>query len=116
LKGNLKNITKGLKFVTDYMQTIKTKADELAALGKHLDHEDLIEKVLEGLDSSYHSVIDATNSKDTPITFDELHEKLIHKELSLHTISPFLLLLTSAHLANTRPTHKLQLFAHRGQL
>ncbi|KZV23095.1 hypothetical protein F511_06619 [Dorcoceras hygrometricum] len=59
------------------MQAMKTKADELSALGKPLDHEDLIEKVLEGLDNTYQSVIDAINNRDTPITFDELHEKLI---------------------------------------
>ena len=47
IKDNLKNISKGSQSVTDYMQAIKTKADEFAILGKPLDHEDLIEKVLE---------------------------------------------------------------------
>ncbi|KAH1083332.1 hypothetical protein J1N35_023093 [Gossypium stocksii] len=93
--------SKGSKCVTDCMQTIKTKADELAPLGKPLDHEVLIKKVLEGLDDRYQSIIDVVNSRDTPITFNELHEKLIHKELSLHTISLSLPLPASAHLANT---------------
>ena len=35
--------------ISDYMQAIKTQVDELAALGKLLDYEDLIEKILEGL-------------------------------------------------------------------
>ena len=66
------------------MQAIKTCADELAALGKPLDHEDLIEKILESLDDDYHPSIDIVNSRDTLISFDELHEKLINKqELSL---------------------------------
>ena len=64
------------------MQAIKTWAEELAALGKPLDHEDLIEKILEGLDDDYQPIIDAVNGRDTPISFDELHEKLINKELS----------------------------------
>ncbi|GMI63710.1 hypothetical protein like AT1G34070 [Hibiscus trionum] len=102
LKENLKNITKGPQSITDYIQAIKIKADELASLGKPLDHEDLIEKVLEGLDDTYQSVIDAVNSRDTPITFDELHEKLIHKELSLRHISPSLTLPASTHISNTR--------------
>ena len=107
LKENLKSISKGSQSVTDYMQAIKTKADELATLGKPLDHEDLIEKVLDGLEDTYQSVIDAVNSRDTPITFDELHEKLIHKELSLRNISPSPALPASAHLTNTRsnPRH-----------
>ena len=35
--------------ISDYMQAIKTRADELATLGIPLGHEDLIEKILEGL-------------------------------------------------------------------
>ncbi|GMI87231.1 hypothetical protein HRI_002392400 [Hibiscus trionum] len=92
------------------MQAIKTKVDELAALGKPLDHKELIEKVLEGLGDTYQFVIDAVNSRETPITFDEFHEKLIHKELSMHNISPSLTLPTSAHLANTRSNPRTQTF------
>ncbi|GMI90814.1 hypothetical protein HRI_002750700 [Hibiscus trionum] len=68
------------------MQAIKTKADELVTLGKPLDAEDLIEKVLDGLDDSYQPVIDVVNNQETLITFDELHEKLINRELSLNTV------------------------------
>ncbi|KAL6342026.1 hypothetical protein AAG906_038272 [Vitis piasezkii] len=86
------------------MQSIKTRADELAALGKPLDHEDLIEKVLEGLDENYQSIIDAVNGRDSTISFDELHEKLINKELSLRNkISPSPLP-ASAHATNVRST------------
>ena len=66
-----------------WLYVIKTRADELVALGKPLDYEDLIEKILEGLDDDYQPIVDAVNSRDTPISFDELHEKLINKELSL---------------------------------
>ncbi|KZV58545.1 hypothetical protein F511_12372 [Dorcoceras hygrometricum] len=96
------------------MQAIKTKADDLAALGKPLDHENLIDKVLEGLDNIYQSVIDAFNNRDTPITFDELHEKLIHKELSLRHNSPSLALPTSAHLAHTRSNPRSSTFRPSG--
>ncbi|RVW60364.1 Retrovirus-related Pol polyprotein from transposon RE1 [Vitis vinifera] len=104
LKDHLKNITKGSQSITDYMQSIKTRADELAALGKPLDQEDLIEKVLEGLDENYQSIIDAVNGRDSTISFDELHEKLINKELSLRNkISPSPLP-ASAHATNVRST------------
>ncbi|RVW74761.1 Retrovirus-related Pol polyprotein from transposon RE2 [Vitis vinifera] len=86
------------------MQSIKTRADELVALGKPLDQEDLIEKVLEGLDENYQSIIDAVNGRDSTISFDELHEKLINKELSLRNkISPSPLP-ASAHATNVRFT------------
>ena len=48
-----------------------------------MDHEDLLEKILDGLRSEYQYVIDAVNGRDTPISFDELHEKLINKEITL---------------------------------
>ena len=82
IKDNLKNISKGSQSVTDYMQAIKTKANELAILGKPLDHEDLIEKVLDGLDDTFQSVIDAVNNCDIVITFEELHESSSTKSYS----------------------------------
>ncbi|KAI4347792.1 hypothetical protein L6164_008574 [Bauhinia variegata] len=78
-------------------------ANELATLNKPLDHEDLIEKIHDGLDDDYQPIVDAINGRDTPISFDELHEKLINKELSLWPLStaafphP-----TSANPTNTR--------------
>lgn len=62
---------------------IKTRADELATLAKPMDHEVLIKKILDGLDDDYKSIIDVVNGHDATIQFDELHEKLINKTLSL---------------------------------
>ena len=42
LKDQLKNITQASQSITNYMQSIKTKADELATLGKSSNHEDLM--------------------------------------------------------------------------
>ena len=53
-------------------------------LEKPMEHEDLLEKILDGLGSEYQFVIDAVNGRDTPISLDELHDKLIHKEITLH--------------------------------
>ncbi|RVW57083.1 Retrovirus-related Pol polyprotein from transposon RE2 [Vitis vinifera] len=61
---------------------------------------DLIDQVLEGLSDEYKSVIDAINARDTLISFDELHEKLLNKEASLETAQPSPLSL----LATTNPT------------
>ena len=85
------------------MQFIKSRAYKLAVLGKSLDDEDLIEKVLDSLDDDYKSIVDIINGRDTLISFDELHEKLINKELSLKlsqsSSSP---LPATANLTNTR--------------
>ena len=53
---------------------------------QHLDHEDLIEKTIDGLDDDYKTILDIINGHNTPISFDELHEKLIMKELSFSQV------------------------------
>ena len=53
------------------------------SLGKPIDYEDLLEKILDGLGSEYQFVIDVVNGRDTLISFDELDEKLINKEITL---------------------------------
>ncbi|RVW36896.1 Retrovirus-related Pol polyprotein from transposon RE1 [Vitis vinifera] len=83
LKEQLKRCTKGSKSISEYMQEIKTRVDELALLGKPVDDEDLIDRVLEGLSDEYKSVIDVINALDTSISFAEFHEKLLNKEASL---------------------------------
>ncbi|KAI4345931.1 hypothetical protein L6164_013016 [Bauhinia variegata] len=83
VKEKIKNLTKGSQTISEYMQAIKACSDQLTSLGKPLDPEDLVNYVLHGLDRSYQPVIDAVNARDTPIKFEELHEKLINKELSL---------------------------------
>lgn len=67
------------------MQKIKRIVDELILLGETINHEDVTDRVLEGLNSSYQSVIDSVQARDTPISFEELHEKLINKELLIQT-------------------------------
>lgn len=51
-----------------------------------MDHEDLIENILEGLDDDYRSIIDIVEGRETTISFDELHEKLNNRELSLNCV------------------------------
>ena len=53
------------------------------SLGKPMDDEDLLEKILDGLGSEYQYVINVVNGRYTPISFDELQDKLINKEITL---------------------------------
>ena len=65
------------------MQFIKCRADQFAAFGKPLDHEDLIDKILDGLDDDYKTIADIVQNRETLILFDKLYEKLINWELAL---------------------------------
>ena len=104
IKDHLTSITKTTQSISDYMQAIKTCTDRLASMGKPMDHEDIIDKVLQGLEyDTYKPVIDAVNARDTSISFEELHEKLITRELATKTISqPTPLPVSYTHL--TLPT------------
>lgn len=102
LKDQFNRISKGSRNITEYMQAIKACADQLAILGKSIDQEDLIDRVLSGLDPSYNSIVESVNGRDTPISFEELHEKLINKELFLQQAQPISEFPATAFVANTR--------------
>ena len=68
------------------MQTIKTRADDLALLGASLDEEEITDKILDGLGDDYKELVRAVQARDTSITFEELHEKLLNFEASLQSI------------------------------
>ena len=67
------------------MRGILVKADQLALLGAFLEHEDLLDYIIEGLSDDYKAIIDMVNGRDIPITLEELHEKLLIGENSLAT-------------------------------
>ncbi|XP_019056880.1 PREDICTED: uncharacterized protein LOC109116241 [Tarenaya hassleriana] len=86
LKDQMRRHTKGTKTVNDYMNFFKIKADELALLGKPMDHEDLIDLILAGLGDEYKTIKDVVHARDTPISFVELHEKLLSLDVDLAAI------------------------------
>lgn len=83
LKTQLKNYTKGSKTINDYLQGITTRLDQLAILGKPMDHEDAIELILEGLPEEYKMVVDQIEGKDTPLSLTEVHERLLNHETKI---------------------------------
>ena len=71
-----------------------------------MDPEDLTDIVLDGLNDDYKAIIEAIHGRDTPISFAELHEKLINRELAITAAtssSPQLPI--TANVAQQRPTN-----------
>ena len=104
LRLQLKHQTKGDKTIDDYMQSLTTRFDQLALLGKPLEHEEQIEFIFQGLPEDYKSVVDQVEGRETPPSITEVHEKLINKEakllatsLSTSTVAP-----VSANVATSR--------------
>ncbi|KAJ8647691.1 hypothetical protein MRB53_000714 [Persea americana] len=108
LKEKLKTMPKGTQSVSEFLQQVKGCADLLASLGKKQDPEDIIDVVLKGLDSSFQSVIDGVHARDTTIKFEELHEKLINKELQNKLAAPPSTAPASAMTMHTKPNKNKQ--------
>lgn len=85
LKHQLKNWKKEAKTIHDYFQGLTTRFDQIALLGKPLDHEDQIVFVLEGLPEEYRPIIDQIEGRDTPPSLTEVHERLLNHEVKLQT-------------------------------
>ncbi|KAL6321984.1 hypothetical protein AAG906_035903 [Vitis piasezkii] len=83
VKNLLKNPSKGTMTVTDFLHYVKARTDELAILGALMEEEDLTEKILDGLGDEYKELVRPDQARDTSISFDELHEKLLSFESSL---------------------------------
>ena len=110
LKDKLKNLKKGNQSITDFMQQVKGCSDILASLGKPQDPEDIIDYVLRGLDSTFQAVVDAVQNRESMISFAELHEKLINKELQLKNegaSSPLAVPVTAMMMqSKSKPKHR----------
>ncbi|XP_010445186.1 PREDICTED: uncharacterized protein LOC104727812 [Camelina sativa] len=105
LRLQLKQASKGEKTIDEDMQTLTTRFDQLALLGKPLALEDQLEVILGGLPEDYKAVVDQVEGRDTPPSIVKVHEKLINKEVKLLSLSlsttstgP-----TSAYAATYRP-------------
>ena len=87
------------------MRGLTSRFDQLALLGKPLDHEDKIEYVIDGLPEEYKSVTYQVEGRDTSPSIIEIHEKLINKEAKLLSLSPTVVtpVPVSANVAITRP-------------
>ena len=101
VKDKLKNPTKGTQTITEFLHSIKARADELAILGAPVDSEDFTDKILDGLGDEYKELVRAIQARDTPISFDELHEKLLSFEAHATTET-----LATSFPITVNPMHK----------
>lgn len=84
LKKKISNFNKGTQPMATYLQGIKAISDELSIIDHPLDDIDLVVHTLNGLSVEYREISAALSSKETPINFAELHEKLVDFESFLH--------------------------------
>lgn len=102
LRHQLKQCSKSEKTIDEYLQGMITRFDQLALLGKPINHENQIEYILGGLPEDYKSVIEQIKGRDISPSITKIHEKLLNKEAILLSVTsaPSTVVPISA---NTRP-------------
>ncbi|CAL9004058.1 unnamed protein product [Prunus brigantina] len=105
IKHQLKYTTKGSLSITEFMQSIKTRADDLALLGASLDEEEITNKILDGLGDEYKELVRALlqipHPEPTPETGVLLHHKATPPPTGAHPPTP-----PTAHLLQLQIHHR----------
>lgn len=104
IKNKLKTPSKGTMSITEFIHSIKAHADELAILGAPMDEEDLTDKILDGLGDEYKELVRAVQARDNPISFEELHEKLLTFETTITSSHSTNLPITANHTQRANST------------
>jgi hypothetical protein len=76
-------IQKGEMSITTYFPTMPGFADEMEAVWKPLDGDDIISYILNGLDADYNSLIEKVNGMATPISPKTLYSRLLDTKVRL---------------------------------
>jgi hypothetical protein len=87
-KQRISTFAKGTQSMSVYLQGIKVISDELSIIDNPLDNTDLVIHTLNGLGNEYKEISAALRSRETPIEFAELHEKLMDFETLMRRDSP----------------------------
>ena len=62
------------------MQNIKSCIDKLPMMNAPVDYKDLTTKILNGIGDKFKDLASTIQASENPISFEELHEKLIKFE------------------------------------
>ncbi|XP_020675847.1 uncharacterized protein LOC110094853 [Dendrobium catenatum] len=69
--------------VIQYLAHVKALVDNIAATGSHVEQEDIILHILNGLSSSYNAFKIAIRTRPSAIMLDELYSLLLSEEINI---------------------------------
>ena len=114
VKQKIDNWTKDNKSIK-YFQGLTIRFDQLAVVGKPMDHEDQIGKILGGLLDDYKNMVDKIEPRDTAPSLAELHEKMINHAAKLQSaVTPVSSTPVTAHYTNYRRSQNKSNNTRRG--
>jgi hypothetical protein len=77
----LGNSHKGNSYVTEYFRKMKALGDDMAAVGRPLEDEELVQYIITGLDEEYTPLVSALCTRANPISVSELFSQLLNFEI-----------------------------------
>ncbi|KAH0730360.1 hypothetical protein KY289_001548 [Solanum tuberosum] len=83
LRDRLMRLHKDSQPVSEYLQSVRSIADELSIVGAPVTNFELIVKIISGLGAEFHCISAAIPARDSSITYEELYEKLQDHEIFL---------------------------------
>jgi len=86
LKESLTLLQKGDQSIFNYLKAVRTTVDELAMIDTPLSNDDITPYVVNGLGTDYKDIIAPIQTKETSLTFEELHDILTAHETYLKRI------------------------------
>ena len=86
LKRQIQGLQQGSKSCTEYLKSAKSYADQLAAVGKPIDDEDLVSFIMSGLNPSFNSFVTAYTvaTRDHSPSFIDFQDDLLSHEMLLN--------------------------------
>ena len=86
LKEELTLIQRGSQPVSDYLNTIKRLVDELTVIDTPICVDDITLYILNGIGAEFRDIATTIRTRETSLTFEELHDVLISHENYLKRI------------------------------
>ncbi|RVW80480.1 hypothetical protein CK203_052875 [Vitis vinifera] len=85
LKRKLQTLHQGSMKCTDFLEKVKLVSDELAAVGKPLEDDDLMSYIVSGLNPSFNPFITSMSfaTRDKNVSFEDFQAELLSYELLL---------------------------------
>ena len=80
LKEKLTATTRGSNSVREFLNTMRSIADELSIIGEPPSDVDLVVHILNGLGPAFKEIAAAIRARDNLISFEDLHDKLVEYE------------------------------------
>lgn len=117
LKSKLVKNPKGSRSITDYLQDMRSIADDLALAQSPISEEDLMVHILSQLGDEYGNIVAAIKVRETALSYPELFDKLLDFERGLKetiqaSTSPLLTANYTSRQQGRQPSHG---FSQRNQ-